>query len=493
MRNTTFALEAALRREGLLLASCGADMPLRALSNHSGHTAPGDLFICKGFDFRAEYLYAAAARGAAACMSEQAVADCGLPCILVSDVRKAQAVAARWYYDRPSDSLMLCGVTGTKGKTTTVHDLQAVLTGGSGKAAGMLCGIACDVGGEREELHITTPESLEVQRLLRKAADHGRTQVAVEVSSQAMKLDRLYGEHFAFGLFLSFGADHISPNEHPDLDDYLRCKCELLRRCGTAIICRSTDRFEDACRAARQSAGRVLTVGTDRPDCDVTAYDVEKTAAGYAFSVKCTFRSDVGRYHLRQEGRFNIDNALAAIAVGLCLGYDHGAMAAALEQVSVPGRMNVIRGEDVTVVVDYAHNSLSMETLLSHLRQDYPDAHITVVTGSAGERDIRRRWEVGALCGKYAHRCIFTADDPGFEQVEDICTHMEKAAREAGGQDIQVCCDRERAVEQAIRTAPPGGLVVLAGKGQETTQRVKGEYIPYPSDTVVAEKTLQKR
>ncbi len=211
MRNTILSLENALRREGLLCTSCGADIPLRALSNHSGKTCPGDLFICKGFDFKEEYLTEAAHRGAVAYMAQRAVADCGLPCILVSDVRKAQAVAARWYYDRPSEGLMLCGVTGTKGKTTAVHDLHAVLRGGSGKAAGMLCGIACDVGGEPEELHITTPESLEVQRLLRKAADHGRTQVAVEVSSQAMKLDRLYGEHFAFGLFLSLGAVHISP------------------------------------------------------------------------------------------------------------------------------------------------------------------------------------------------------------------------------------------------------------------------------------------
>ncbi len=490
MRNTTSSLEAALRREGLLCASCGAEEPLRALSNHSGRTQAGDLFICKGFDFKEEYLLAAERRGAVAYMAERTVAACGLPCMLVSDVRKAQAVAARWYYDRPSDGLSLFGVTGTKGKTTTVHDLQAILTGGNGRPAGMLCGIACDVGGEREELHITTPESLEVQRLLRKAADNGREQVVVEVSSQAMKLDRLYGEHFAFGLFLSFGADHISPNEHPDLEDYLRCKLQLLRSCGTAIICRATHRFEDVCRAAKESAGRVLTVGAEGQGCDVEMFHVKHLFDGYMFHVRCNFREDVGVYRLRQAGRFNIDNALAAIAVGLCLGYRHEDMAAALETVTVPGRMHVIRGADKTVVVDYAHNALSVETLLTALRSDYPGAHLTVVTGSAGERDIRRRLDVGALCGRYADRCIFTEDDPGFEEAATICGHMADAAREAGGREVAVICHREQAIERAILAAPPGGVVVLAGKGQETTQRVRGEYVPYPSDAAVAERVL---
>ncbi len=231
-------------------------------------------------------------------------------------------------------------------------------------------------------------------------------------------------------------------------------------------------------------------MGTERPDCDVTAYDVAKTADGYAFSVKCNFRDDVGRYRLRQAGRFNIDNALAAITVGLCLGYRHEDMAAALAEVTVPGRMHVIRGGDKTVVVDYAHNALSVETLLTALKKDYPTAHLTVVTGSAGERDVRRRLDVGALCGKYADRSVFTMDDPGFEDVAAICAAMEKAAREVGGKDMAVICDREQAITHAIHTAPAGGLIVLAGKGQETTQRVKGAYVPYPSDAVVAERVL---
>ena len=492
LRNTN-ELEQLLRQAGLLTGTAGEPVPFTGVSNNSAETEAGDLFICKGFGFKPAYLHMAEDKGAAVYLAETPIEGAVIPFVQVSDVRKAQSLIARAFYQNPSESFTLIGITGTKGKTTTAYDMKAILDDCSGVPTGLLSTVERFVGEEHEPSHLTTPESLDLQRLLATARDHEMPYVTMEVSSQAYKMERVAGEYFDFGLFLNFGEDHICAHEHPDLEDYFACKLRLMKSCRTAVICRETDRFEQVYAAALSHAEQVVTVGMEREDCDYAAVEIQKTDRGFRFRVREKDGSLSCIYSLLQEGRFNVENALAAIAVGRELCFTHENMAAALAGLTVPGRMNLMEGDGVRVLVDYAHNRLSFEALFSSLQQDYPNAELISVAGAPGERDPARVTDIGSLCGKYADVAYFTSDDPGFEDPLDLCTRMASAARSAGNAEIHIVTDRAQAVEMAVRQAPRGSVVVLAGKGHEVTQRIRGRYEPYESDAAVARRVLDER
>jgi len=480
-----------LFQAGLQAECFGADVHIFGLSNNSKEVRKSDLFICKGFGFKPEYLKMAEEKGAVAYLGEHPVSSVTLPFLQVSDVRKAQSLVAKAFYENPSDAFTLVGITGTKGKTTTAYDLKTLLDACTGKETGLLSTIERFVGDEHEPSHLTTPESLDLQQLFVRAKENGLPCVTMEVSSQAYKMERVYGQKFDFGLFLNFGADHICEREHPDLEDYFACKLQLMRACKTAIICRATDRFEQIYTTAKSCAEKVLVIGSEG-DCDYLLCDVVKEAIGFSFTVCQKGFEKSCRYFLPQEGRFNLENALAAITVGHEMGFPHEQMAEALKHVAVPGRMNLLQGGGVRVLVDYAHNKLSFQSLFDSLKKDYPDADLIVVAGAPGERDHARRTDIGELCGKYAKRVIFTSDDPGFDDPQEICLQMAKAA-EGGGAEIEICIDRTAAVEKAVGMAKAGDVVILAGKGHEVTQRVRGEYVYYESDAAIAKRMLIER
>ncbi len=492
-RHEIQAAEQLLRQEGLLATPSGATVSFTGLSNNSQETAAGDLFICKGYGFKPSYLQMAAERGAVCYLSEEAVAGARIPFLRVTDVRKAQSVLARWFYGVPSSGFVLTGITGTKGKTTTAFDLQAILSAYTGRPTGLISTVERFVGDEHQPSHLTTPESLDLQQLFARARDNGLPYVTMEVSSQAYKVDRVYGQYFDFGIFLNFGEDHVSPREHPTVEDYLACKLRLMENCGTAVICRETACFDRIYATAVQHAQKVCLVGIERNDCDYIARNVSKETFGFSFQVQEKNSAETFTYHLPQEGRFNVENALTAIAVGRELGIPHAVMALALERLQVPGRMNMITGGGLRVLVDYVHNRLSFQAVFDSLKKDYPGAPLYVVAGAPGERAEARRDDIGSLCGANAARVIFTSDDPGFDDPAAICQRMSRAAAQSGGARVDIVIDRTQAVEQIIREAPDGAVVILAGKGHEVTQRVRGQYEPYASDAVVARRALAAR
>ena len=208
------ALEVLLRQHGLLAAPAGRDAAVTGICNDSRQARPGDLFICKGYGFKPEYLEMARSRGAVCALAETDFPGVDIPCVRVSDVRKAQSLAARWFYDEPSDSLTLIGVTGTKGKTTTSYMIQAITNALAGRPTGLSSSAGRYCGGPDVDIHLTTPESLDLQWLFAQARDHGLPYMTAEVSSQAYQVERVYGEHFDIGVFLNFSEDHISPKEH---------------------------------------------------------------------------------------------------------------------------------------------------------------------------------------------------------------------------------------------------------------------------------------
>lgn len=484
-------LETLLAQHGLLRTPAAQPVDITGLCNDSRRARPGDLFICKGYGFRAEYLEMARGQGAVCALSQEPYPDVDIPCVLVTDVRRAQSLAGRWFYDFPSDSLTLVGVTGTKGKTSTAYMLQAVLSALAGHPTGLSSSAGRYCGGPDIDTHLTTPESLDLQWLFAQARDHRLGYMTAEVSSQAYQVERVYGEHFDIGIFLNFSEDHISPKEHASMEEYLQCKLRLLENSDQAVLCRETAQFDRVYNTARRCCRRVVLVGRERDDCDLSVQDVEKCPHGFDFNVR--EGEALYPYHLSMDGEFNVENSLAAIAVGRLLGAEHGQMAAALHDLMIPGRMNLYEGGGVHVLVDCMHNRASSQALLTDLRRDYPDAAITVVTGIAGGRSPQRIQGMGEMCGKYADRIFFTTDNPDFEEPGDIAARLAHAAAQGGSARVSIELDRSRAVERAILESPEGGVIVLAGKGNDAIQRIRGSYVPYESDPVAARRCLALR
>ena len=274
------------------------------------------------------------------------------------------------------------------------------------------------------------------------------------------------------------------------MEEYLQCKLHLLENSSRAVICRETAQFDRVYDTARRCCRETLLVGMDRDDCDLTVRQVEKLEHGFRFAVQERGSQTLHHYHLAMDGDFNIENALAAIGVGRLLGAGHDRMAAALDSLVVPGRMNRYEGGGVHVLVDCMHNRASSQALLTDLKRDYPGAPITVVTGIAGGRSPQRIQGMGEMCGKYADRIFFTTDNPDFDDPGDIASRLAHAAAQGVPALVTIQLDRTRAVEQAILEAPAGAVIVLAGKGNDAIQRVRGGYVHYDSDPVVARRAL---
>ena len=296
----------------------------------------------------------------------------------------------------------------------------------------------------------------------------------------------MYGVPFTAGLFLNLSEDHIGPLEHENFEDYFNCKLQLMKNCRIAVICRGTDRYEEIYTAAKAPAETVLVYGND-PDCDVWVEDIRKEQPGFSFAI-CD-RQSRRTFRITMEGRFNIENAVAAITTARALGIGDDAIAAGIEEVSVPGRMNVLQKDGRTVIVDYAHNFLSFTALFRSLKEDYPGAPIKVLCGCPGHKNQKRRVDIGRLCGRYADYVYLTAEDPGYEDPVGICREMAGYIAETHDRYI-ILPDRAAAVERAIAELAPGEILILAGKGEEDYQKVQGRYDFYESDLAIARRCL---
>lgn len=451
----------------------------------------GALFICKGASFQEGFLDDARTRGACAYLSERPYPDHGLPGIVVDDVRRAMALAACEFFHNPSYSLDVVGITGTKGKTTVSFYLDAILRKRPGHRSGLIGGIHVDVGDGEHEAHNTTPESVELQRFLSQALANGCDTVAMEVSSQALKYDRTLGTRFAVGLFTNIGEDHISPIEHPSFDDYFSSKLRLFDQSDIAAVNLDAERAGDVLAAAGR-CGKVLTYSTDDSTADIALISCERRAGGgYDLVVRMPDGAcvDVAFGGL---GLFNVSNALAAVAAAEALGVDRSLFEKSLDCVSVPGRMERYGRPDDPVVgiVDYAHNELSLTSLLGSVRDEYPDREVTVVFGSTGMKAQDRRAGLGraAACG--ADRIILTEDEPGDVPVSHICAEIGREIL-ARGRSYEVVEDRQEAIRKAVEGASHPAVVVLAGKGIENTMLRASGPEPYPTDAVILRRFLR--
>ena len=397
------------------------------VSYNSREVIPGTLFLCKGAHFKTEFLADAQRRGAFAYVSEAAYPEVNLPCIRVTDIRRALAPLAVKYYNDPSRHLEVIGITGTKGKSSTAYYLKYILDeylAPRGKRCGVISSIDTYDGVEEFESHLTTPEPLELQKHFANALASGLGYLVMEVSSQALKYHRTLGTRFAAAAFLNIGNDHISPIEHPDFDDYFQSKLKLFAQAELSCVNLDCDHGEEALTAARDACATVSTFSRRNPAAGVYGHDVRKVGGDIIFEVDAARLG--GEYRLTMPGLFNVDNALAAIAVCQGLNIPREAVREGLGKARVPGRMEVYSsaGGDVTAIVDYAHNRMSFETLFRSVAEEYPGRRIVPVFGCPGKKALDRRRDLGEVSGAYSDLVVLTEEDSGEEDTVSICREI---------------------------------------------------------------------
>jgi len=462
-----------------LLAGSG-DVEVVGVTHDSRRVQPGFAFfalkglVTDGHRFAPE----AVRRGASAVFVQEPAGVPEGPAVLVSgDTRAALARAAGLFYGHPSRSLFVIGVTGTKGKTTTTHLVRAILEG-RGLRTGLMGTVHNVVGGEAEPVVHTTPEAHELQALLARMVRAGDTHVVMEVSSHALELKRVAGTEYDVAVLTNVSHDHL--DFHGTLDNYVLAKSKLFgmlgRSCtGTgkpvpkAGIANGDDPAAGAMRQATKPGVRFLTFGFGK-GLDVRAEQVELGPAGARFLAVTPAGSEPVKLGL--PGRFNVANALAALAVGIAAGFPLRECARALEDVKgVPGRFErVDAGQDFPVIVDYAHSPDSLENVLATARE-LTRGRLVVVFGCGGDRDRAKRPIMGRIASRLADRVIITSDNPRSEDPETIIGEIAAGTlRGAGTACVELVPDRAQAICRAVAGAGPGDVVLIAGKGHEPYQ-----------------------
>lgn len=457
----------------------------------SRKVAPGDLFFCVpgAVSDGHEWAGAAATAGAAALCVERPT-GAGLPELVVTDARRAMARMAAELFGHPAEQLVLLGVTGTNGKTTTVFLLEEILRA-DGRVTGLVGTIETRIAGDRRAGVRTTPESVDLQALLAEMVAAGVDSVAMEVTSHALALHRVEGLRFAAAAFTNLSQDHL--DFHADMEDYFEAKRSLF----------TSERSEKGAANADDPYGRKLLESAAIPlvgfgtsaDADVRAEHVELGPA----STELSIATPKGSFRVRTAlaGHFNVSNALAATATALQAGIGLDAVEAGLASLtSVPGRFEPVScGQPFSVIVDYAHTPDSLDNVLRASRPLAAQAagRVVCVFGCGGDRDRGKRPLMGAVVARLADHVIVTSDNPRSEDPHAIIDQILEGviAERPSGPDV-VTADRAEAIAAAIAAAAPGDVVVIAGKGHEQGQEFADRTIPF-DDRVVARDALSAR
>jgi UDP-N-acetylmuramoyl-L-alanyl-D-glutamate--2,6-diaminopimelate ligase len=464
------------------------DRPISAVADDSRRVIPGTLFVALrgGHNDGHAFIAAALAAGASALVVdrdvETSVVPGGVTVVSVPDARRALSRLAAEFYGRPSESLRVAAVTGTNGKTTTTHLLQAIL-----EAAGLPCGrigtLGAHFGRAMWPLENTTPLALELQAILAEMRERGAKAVALEVSSHALALERVADVRFEVAALTNVTRDHL--DFHGTFEAYAAAKRALFEVAGFAAFSaddalglRWSGEF-----AAAHGAARVTTFGFDE-SARVRARDLELAPRGSAFTV------DGLRFTLPLPGRFNVSNALAALTMARALGVPDATSAGALAVAEgVRGRMEHLGGGGIDVLIDYAHTPDALAGVLRAARES-SGGRVCVVFGCGGDRDRGKRPQMGAIAAELADGIVVTSDNPRSE--DPLAILAEIAAGIPAGVRFEIEPERGRAIERAIAAAAPGDVVVIAGKGHETYQ-VVGERTLHFDDRDAARAALAER
>lgn len=433
----------------------------------------GSVFVCISGSVRDahDYIPEVVEKGAAAIIVEK---DVKLPAqvtvLKVENTRYALACMAAAYFDYPAEKLKTIGVTGTKGKTTTTYMMKSILES-SGIRTGLIGTIETIIGETRIPARNTTPESYIVQETFARMVEEGMEAVVMEVSSQGLMLHRVSGFMFDYGIFTNLEPDHIGENEHKDFADYMHAKSLLFRQCKQGILNADSEHLEGILTG---HTCKVETYGySDMADLRATdaVLTHEPGMLGVNYHISGLMEMDVA---VNAPGRFSVYNSLAAIALCRHFGVAEEKIKDALLHVSVKGRIELIPvSGDYTLMIDYAHNAMALESLLTTLKE-YKPKRLVCLFGCGGNRAKSRRYEMGEVSSRLADLTVVTSDNPRFEEPMDIINDILVGVKKADGAYVTIP-DRKDAIAYCIDHAKPGDVIVLAGKGHEDYQEIKGE------------------
>lgn len=409
-------------------------------------------------------------KGAAAIVVEKdVVLPAGVTVIKVPDTRKALAYMAAAYFGHPAKKLTTIGITGTKGKTTTAYMIKSMLEH-TGIKTGLIGTIETIIGDEVIPANNTTPESYVIQQYFARMVDADCSCVVMEASSQGLMMHRMDGFTLDFGVFTNIGQDHIGGNEHKDFEDYLQCKSKLFRQCKVGLV-----NIDDP------HAGDILKGHT----CEVEAFGFSKDAdiraehavllhrpgyLGVAYHVGGLMDFDV---KVDIPGKFNVYNSLCAIALCRHFNVEVGEIKKAMSRVKVRGRVELVPVSDrFTVMIDYAHNAMSLKSLLTTIRE-YEPKRLVCLFGCGGNRSRDRRFLMGEISSNMADLTVVTSDNPRFEEPQDIINDILTGVKKGPGKYVEII-DRKEAIRYCIEHAKEGDVIVIAGKGHEDYQEIKG-------------------
>lgn len=402
--------------------------------------------------------------------------------ILVKDTRYAMAVIAAAYYGYPGDHLKVIGITGTKGKTTTTYMVKSILEN-AGYRVGLIGTIETIIGDTVIPSANTTPESLLVQKYFRQMLDVGCDCAVMEVSSQGLMLHRTAGFTFEIGIFTNIEPDHIGPHEHTSFEHYLECKKMLLRQCKVGIVNRDDEHFE---KMVEGHTCQLETYGFSK-EADLRAVNAHlvtgKGTLGISYQLEGLLNFPV---EIDLPGKFSIYNSLTAIAICRHFQVSEENICKALKVAKVKGRIEMVKvSDEFTLMIDYAHNAMSLESLLTTLKE-YRPHRLVCLFGCGGNRSRDRRFEMGEVSGRLADLTIITSDNPRNEEPQAIIDDIKTGISKTDGKYVEII-DRKEAIAYAIHHGEPGDIVVLAGKGHEDYQEIQGKKYPMDERVLIRE------
>ncbi len=422
--------------------------------------------------------------GATAIIVDREVLDIpqNITVIKVENTRRALSVMSAAFFGYPDRQLITIGLTGTKGKTTTTYMIKSVLEA-TGNKVGLIGTTGILIGSEMIPAKNTTPESYEIHKIFRQMVDCGCKYAVMEVSSQGLKHDRVYGIEFDFGVFTNFSPDHIGPNEHQSLEEYAACKSILFRQCKTAVV--NADDSHTA-EILKGHTCKVLSYAINN-EADLKAENCEfikeNGSLGMRFDVKGEVKYNFTVY---TPGMFSVYNSLVTIFICRLLGIEDCDIEKGLLAVKVRGRVELVPcSKDFSVIIDYAHNEVSTKSVMTTLSEYKPNRMICVY-GGGGNRSKLRRYDMGEVTGAMADLCILTCDNPRDEEIADINNDIKIGLARSNGKYIEIE-DRKQAIKYAVENAQKGDFIILLGKGHETYQEIKGVKYHFDEREAVAE------
>ena len=457
-------LQELLKDVAVVRRTAAEDLEIHEVRYDSRAVQPGDLFVAiRGYATDGhKYIDKALAQGAAAIVCEQAPA--GVPAVVVENSRRALAEIAANRFGHPADSMVMLGVTGTNGKTTTTYLVKHILED-AGHKVGLIGTNQNLIGDEVVETERTTPESYELHALFARMRDAGCTRVIMEVSSHSLVLDRVHGIRFAVGAFTNLTQDHL--DFHKTMEAYRQAKAILFTISDKGVI-----NLDDPAAKAMLADAKCpcMTFSCDKDAADLTAKNIALHADGVSFVA--TTRDELARVKLPIPGHFSVENALTALGIVLQLGLPLADAARSLATATgVKGRVEVVPTDtDYTVLIDYAHSPDGVENVLRAVR-GFAKGRVVALFGCGGDRDRTKRPKMGKIAADLADFCIVTSDNPRTEDPQAIIDDILEGMKDSKT-PMQVIVDRPEAIHWALAHAKKDDVIVLMGKGHETYQEV---------------------